>query len=186
MASNLRKVPFTKELLPAVEDFECGGQVYEVEVSDWIQNKGPGCVIDAMERWGTQVWLYVNEQNELVGFGSLGKTKWNWPDSSDNRVAVNLIPSVGLRSRFRGQPDGPPEERYSTLIVLDLIAEARRITDVNPVLGLFLHPDNQVAMRFYKRLGFADFHQRSKGDDPGIQYIGMILRLDQRPALAVC
>lgn len=178
MTSNLQKVPFTQELLPLVQDFECGDQVYEVEVSDWIKNKGPGCVIDAMERWGTQVWLYVNEQTELVGFGSLGKTKWYWPAPSDKRVTVNLTPSLGIRSCFKGQPSGPPEGRYSTPIILDLIAAGRGITGVNPVLGLFVHPENEAAMRLYKRVGFAHFHQRSKGDDPGVEYIGMILRLD--------
>jgi GNAT superfamily N-acetyltransferase len=179
MASTLRKIPFTEDLLPVVADFDCGSEVYEVEVSDWIKNKGPGCVLDAMNKFGTQVWLYVNDENEVVGFGSLGTTKWNWPESTTKpRIPVNLIPAVAIRKSFWGKPEGPPEERYSTQMMRDLIAEARKNTGVAPVLGLFVHPRNEGAIRLYRRMGFAEFHQTTKGDDPQVKYEGRILRLD--------
>jgi len=112
-----------------------------------------------------------------VGFGALGKTKWNWPTPSDKRVAVALIPSVGIQSQFKGQPVGPPEERYSSQIMLDLIAEARGIPDMNPLIALFVHPDDLPAIRLYKRIGFQDFHQRTKGEDQQVEYVGMIRSL---------
>ena len=113
MSSALRKIPFTEELLSAVADFECGSEPYEAEVADWIKNKGPGCVLDAMKKYGTHVWLYINEENDVVGFGSLGKTRWNWPDPTNPRVSVNLMPMVGIRSKYHGKPEGLSEERYS-------------------------------------------------------------------------
>jgi GNAT superfamily N-acetyltransferase len=172
MASTLSKIPFTKDLLSEVADFECGGKPYETEVSDWIKTDGPESALEAMQKFGTKVWLYVEEGN-IVGFGSLGVSNWNWPEPTTKpRVRVNLIPMVGIQSRYHGKPDGPTEQRFSTQIMLDLIDEARRNTDAKPVLGLFVHPDNAAAIRFYRRIGFQDFHQRSGG------YVGMILRLD--------
>ncbi len=177
MDTGFGKIPFTADLLGHVQTFDCGNEVYQIEVSDWIKNVGPYAVIGCMKRWGTKVWLYTTGEGDLIGFGSVGSTNWNWPSASDGKVAVALIPSLGVDKRFWHKPEGPSEHRYSTRIVLDLVAEARKLPSIKPVIGLFVHPSNLAAIQLYSRVGFVDFHQRSKGADRSTDYIGMIASL---------
>jgi hypothetical protein len=43
----------------------------------------------------------------------------------DRREFISIIPNVGIRREFWGQPPGNRDGRYSSLIVDDLIAEAQ-------------------------------------------------------------
>ncbi len=78
MPTVLRKLVFTPDLLPEVQDFDCGDEPWEQEVAAWIKGS-PGGVLDDLQR-GCEVWLYVTEEEGLVGFGSLARSSWRWPD----------------------------------------------------------------------------------------------------------
>src|SRR6266851_2936917 len=98
MPARLTAIPFTKDDLDAVADFHCGDKPWAQYVADWIQGKPDG-VLDALET-GTEVWLYVNDKNEIVGFGSLGVTEWYYPDpygrNESKRVALPIIPAYAI------------------------------------------------------------------------------------------
>jgi GNAT superfamily N-acetyltransferase len=177
MAGALIRVPFTEELLPKVQSFACGDDSWEREASDWIKApRGSGGGIDALEH-GDQVWLYVTSHGDVVGFGSLGAAEQRWPRAKDPTVPVSIIPMLGLDRRFWGQPAGPAEERYSSRILEDLIAEARTRLDERPILILFVHLKNRRAFRLYERAGFADLHKPYTDKQTGQAYQRMFLAL---------
>src|SRR4051812_37573910 len=87
MASSLTKMPFTEELLPNVQGFDCDDEPWEREVADWIKApRGGSGGLDELQQ-GNQVWLYANEESEIVGFGSLGIALQWWPRSKTHRFA---------------------------------------------------------------------------------------------------
>jgi ribosomal protein S18 acetylase RimI-like enzyme len=115
----------------------------------------------------------------LVGFASLGTTKkWPWPEDIRPHVVAHHIVACGITIEFQGKPPGPPDERYSTQILDDLIAESRKNTDssISPVLTLFVHPENSGAIKLYERVGF-QFYEHTYTDKKGVVYRGMALRL---------
>lgn len=175
MANSLTKVRFTEDYLPAVSDFYCGDEPWEREVADWIRG-GPGGVFDDMKR-GAEVWLYGTDEEGLIGFGSLSASNWKWPDTSSRPIPINIIPMLGIRREFWGQPSGPGRKRYSAQIVEDLIAEARQHTERSPLLGLFVHPNNHRAIRAYEKVGFKRFFRTYTDQASGTIYHSMILRL---------
>ena len=126
---------------------------------------------------GCEVWLYATASGGVVGFGSLGRSNWKWPDAQSPRRPISVIPMFGVRTQFRANHLGPPEQRFATQILRDLIAEAASCTDRDPLLGLYVHQDNQKAIRFYRRNGFLTFH--TEHVEGGQRYQGMILKVDQ-------
>ena len=81
MPNLLRKIPFTEELLVAVQDFDCGDEVWEQPLAAWIKsapNIKSGALYDIAKR-KLEVWLHINGANELVGYSSLGPSRWEWP-----------------------------------------------------------------------------------------------------------
>ena len=132
-----------------------------------------------MARFKTRVWLYYNAAGQMVGYGSLGITKWEWPDMASQRTKVHHIPYLGVGRAFRGLPPGDPEGRYSTFIIRDLIAEARACPtpDVARILTLFVDERNP-ALSFYRRIGFRDYHEkRLPSMTPGYCNLGMVYLL---------
>src|SRR5262245_42150133 len=177
MSSDLTKIPFTEELLPKVQGFDCGDEPWEREVSDWIKTpRGQGGALDELQQ-GNHVWLYVNEADEVVGFGSLGAAMQRWPRSKDPPLLVSSIPMLGVARQFWGQPPGPSEDRYSTRILADLIAEARQYQDERPILILFVHIENVRAVRYYERAGFTELHKPYTDKATGRVYKRMVLAL---------
>ena len=172
------KTPFTQALLPKVIDFSCGCQPWEIEVSEWIKMpRGSGSLpgaLDEMEsQESCQVWLYGTEGGELVGFGSLGGTKWRWPrPNKDPQVSINVIPYLGISVEFQGKP-----ERYAAQILSDLRAEACMHVEREPILGLFVDVRNQKAIRFYSKEGFVSFGKPITGTDTTLQRMMLDLRL---------
>jgi GNAT superfamily N-acetyltransferase len=176
----LEATPFGLELLPLMRSFDCGDEYWDREVANWINGTHPYGVAHAIrnyKRFETDVWLYSTEEDGIVGFGSLGKSKWHWPLPTDERVPINIIPAVALARQFHGKPAGDPGGRYSTQLLDHLIAQARKHTDRHPLLGLFVHPDNAKAIRAYRRVGFVDFPQRNHNEEIDVWYPGMILKL---------
>ena len=157
----LRKIPFTAALLPLVQTFFCGDQPWEQEVSAWIRNDGPDGVLADMHERGTDVWLYATDIGEVVGFGSLGLSVWNYPKPSSARVMLNLIPYLGIQRRFQGKPaDVPRSERFSAQILDHLIFEASSHLERAPILALKVHRGNIRAIRVYEAAGFRHFPER--------------------------
>jgi RimJ/RimL family protein N-acetyltransferase len=167
--SALVVVPFSAELLPLVDSFHCGDEPHERELADWIRQEA----VPAMAR-GCNVWLYATPEKQIVGFGSLTTTRWSYPDPSSKRAAMALIPAVAIQTLFWGKPDGPREGRYSTQILDHLIVEAARLEGILPVLGLFVHPANQRAVKVYERAGFQPYTQTYTDKATGVIYSSMI------------
>jgi hypothetical protein len=48
-----------------------------------------------------------------------------------------------------------------------MILEARKNTERQPFLGLYLHPQNEKAIRLDRRMHFEDFPQKCRNDRAG-------------------
>ena len=169
MAHDLRAQPFSESLLADVRDFRCGDEPWQVEVARWIKDASiDDCAVKWMQR-GTRVWLYRTAEGELVGYGSLGTTKWRMrPDA--RRQPVSIIPAFAVQSQFQGEPKHlPPDERYAYRIVADLISKAA--SQGSTILGLFVEKRNSRAIAFYNRIGFQSL------PDEGGAYMKMYLDL---------
>lgn len=178
MRRTLDVTPLTHDLLPLMRDFDCGDRPWEREVADWINGNDPYGAGHALREQRAEIWVYSTEQDGIVGFGSLGQSNWRWPLPDDPRVPINIIPAVGIAKAFYGEPkDSAPEDRFSSQILQHLIAQARRHTERQPLLGLFVHPQNVPAIRLYDRIGFQPFHQTFFDPESRVTYRGMILRL---------
>jgi hypothetical protein len=178
MPDILRTIEFTEQLLAEVQEFQCGTQDWETPLAMWIKaapNVKDGALYEIHKRKGTlQVWLYVNEKGELVGYGSLGASNWQWPTADDARVPINVIPNVAIQQKFWGKPrDDPP--KYSTQIFNHLIFQARQHPERHALLGLFVDPRNLHAIKAYKSAGFEEYFRKCPGDE--IEYQSMLLKL---------
>src|ERR1700722_20942655 len=111
MADLLHFIDLTPEVLAEVKGFDCGSEPFQIELADWLTQHA----LAALSR-GTKVWLYANEADEVVGYGSLGHTRWKYPDADSPKTALVIIPAVALQRVFWGKPDGSPENRYSSQI----------------------------------------------------------------------
>ncbi len=155
----LYAVEFTEADQARLTGFSCGDESWSRHVSEWIRGSD---VLDSIKRFGTRVWLFETAQGEVVGFGSVGKTKWKWPPPEGERTTILLIPMLGIDTRFQGQP--PDRDwRYSRQLMAHLIAEGQRMAREwsgeaaqKPTwLVLMVHPDNARAITFYEQCGFA-------------------------------
>ena len=185
----LTRHSFTSAEWDGVQAFDCGDAHYEREVATWIKGK-QGPEIDSAltsiyhpDRPG-RVWLYKLEDGTLVGFGALGQNEWRWKGKKDPFVPVTIIIWVGLQKEFQGKPEGPKEQRYSVLILNDLIKEAEKDQDKYPVLGLCVHKDNAKAINLYKWFGFADnLEPRRNPKTKEVEYLRMAVVLNEEVLL---
>jgi GNAT superfamily N-acetyltransferase len=176
MADLLSAVPFEAAHAALLGDFSCGEEPYEQELADWIRNDSLATI-----HRGGKVWLYATTQREIVGYGSLSVTRWNYPEPSSKRISLALIPAVAIQKQFWGKPDGPREERYSTQILEHLIVEAATLPIDIPFLGLFVHPDNHRAVKAYERHGFQPFTQIYTDKVTGIVYRSLLRPVAMTP-----
>ena len=179
MPALLEKIVFEKEHLRATAEFDCGAEPWEVEVSDWIRGRGQESVLDYLPLPDCQIWLYTTPEFGLVGFGSIKATRWRWPTPRDRAITLTMIPMLGIQSRFRGEPHGEGERRYSEQLLDDLAFEATSHRDREPLLGLYVHPGNARAISFYRRSGFSDFPKSWIDPHSGVAYQAMLLDLRQ-------
>jgi ribosomal protein S18 acetylase RimI-like enzyme len=172
MPDLLQPIAFAPELLDEVQQFECGDEPYQKELAVWLFQDA----VTALER-GTKVWLYANQANAIVGFGSLGLTRWKYPDAGSPKTGLVIIPAVAVGRAFWGKPKGMPEDRCSSQIMRHLVAEALAWPGSLPALGLFVHPDNQAAIKLYSRFGFSQFHHVYTDPTTGVTYQSMVRTL---------
>lgn len=160
----LAKVQFTEQDFDAVQGFACGNEPWELYLAQWITNtavQDERTIVDLL-RDGTKVWLYYAGQGNLVGYGSLGVTRWKYPEPFGPTTAtIGVIPAVAVSSAYQGQPLGDWRQRYSTEILMDLITTATQNYSAgvfpDPALGLFVDTRNVRAKTVYTRLGFTDY-----------------------------
>ncbi len=153
----LYAVPFTEADQERLAGFSCGAGTVGHYVTEWLLGSD---VLESMKR-GTRVWLFENGAGEIVGYGSVGPTKWKWPPPDGSRATIIYIPMLGIAEQFQGQPPDP-EWKYSSQIMRHLINEARNLTadwtNDDPKrlkwLALLVQPENKPAVRLYERWGF--------------------------------
>ncbi len=166
MPARLTAIPFTKDDLDTVANFHCGDDPWAEYVSNWIKGADDGVLV-ALDL-GTQVWLYLNSDDDIVGFGSLGMTEWFYPNPyNGKKVKLHVIPAYAVQSRFHKQPPGDWSQHYASEILNDLIAQAtyRCLQDPSlaSLLGLFVDERNQRAIRHYENHGFIKYAKPIKG-----------------------
>lgn len=153
----LYAVDFTEADQDRLADFNCGADDWSRHVAEWIRGTD---VFESMKR-GTRVWLFETRDGEVVGFGSLGATRWRWPPPDGGYTSILIIPMLGVAERFQGQPPDA-EWKYARQIMGHLIAAARQSAlessakSKTPTewLVLLVHRDNARAIRFYEKCGF--------------------------------
>lgn len=152
----LYAVPFTEadQARLGSVGFSCGEDPWARAATEWLL--GPD-VLDSIARRRTAVWLFELADRTVVGFASLGPTRWRWPLPNGTHTNLAYIPMVGLAKPFHGQPPDP-DWRYATQIVGHLIAHAVLLAadwpDDQKWLVLVVHPENKPAIRCYERCGF--------------------------------
>ncbi len=145
---------FTEADQKELVGFSCGDSVVAKTCDEWIKGAD---VLGSMTRWKTLVWLYRNTAEQIVGFGSVGKCRWQWPLPDGEHTNLVLIPMLGIDAQFQGEP--PDKEwRYSHQIMNHLMFEAHQIAAAasKPIewLLLLVHPDNQRAIKLYEAFDF--------------------------------
>lgn len=170
VADRLTAIPYSPDMVDEVRHFDFGSESYHREMSHWLLSE----VAVAMS-YGTKVWLYGNVSGDIVGFGSLGETNWNFPDKKSPRVKVAIIPALGLRQEFWGCPkDADPGHRYSSQILDHLITLPTHLPSRPRAIGLFVYPANLAAVKLYERHHFQRFHNQSKRGESGDHYHGYV------------
>jgi ribosomal protein S18 acetylase RimI-like enzyme len=183
MPRKLDREAFMEEHLGSeeIQRFNCGEEVWEVEVSNWLkQPLGEDGALSSTrdtERPG-RVWLYRLANGRLVGYGALGYTQWRWTKKKDPFLPLTVITWCAIHKEFWGLPEGPKEERYSHEIMDNLITEAMDDAATHPILGLAVHPENRRAIKFYRDYEFIEGLEPRKDKLTGILYNRMALPLD--------
>ena len=135
MASAFWKTPFGRSDLPPVQAFDFGSDPWGSDAALWIKSETAAspsdCAVLAIERCGVEVWLYRNADGALLGFGAIAPSSWKIPAPNGPKVSISLIPWMGLHRDFWGKGLGAEKEnKFSSLILDDLIDEVRRHTEV--------------------------------------------------------
>jgi ribosomal protein S18 acetylase RimI-like enzyme len=145
---------FDGSKLGSVQGFDCGPEEWAKYATAWI--KAPPDQIGALKSMtrGTSVWLYYDPDDALVGFGSLGTTRW--PNFGGG---VAIIPQIGIDGAFHGQPRGHGETKYSHQIMDDLVGRALQL-DVDHLV-LTVDPRNEKAIALYRSFQFSSLSDPS-------------------------
>ena len=158
---------FTREDIADLVDFDCGQAAWAQAATQWICGSD---VWESIKSRGTNVWVYRNNANVIVGFGSLGITRRRWPPPDGGHSNFLFIPMLGIDKHFHGQP-ADEQFRYSRQIISHLRFEAMQILNQHqdagrntlPILSLLVHRDNARAIMLYARFGFLVEDSASQG-----------------------
>ena len=122
---------------------------WEADVRIWITaGHHQGGAIDAIELDGTDVWLYLSERGELIGFVSLGLHCSEAGQPPD----AQIVPYLGVSGQFRGQRYGPRIFQW----VVDEARRRHRECGASNRLVLYVDPNNTGAHNMYLAFGFND------------------------------
>lgn len=150
----MKRLPFTRHDAHLVADFDCGtAEAYQTEVAAWIRNVAED-VWEAIREGQLHVWLYLTEDDEVIGFASLTLQVLTLDEPPQQEGEALMLPYYALRTKYHKKPVGPWQQYYSRQILRDVLAEARHHPSRNPKLGLYVHPDNAGAIRLYEQFGF--------------------------------
>lgn len=149
-------------------NLNCGDEAWSRAATEWMLGSD---VWDSIQRHGTRVWLYRNDRDVIIGFGSLGITRRRWPPPNGGFSNLLIIPMLGIDHRFHGQPP-KPHPRYSNQIISHLRYEAIQLLHSHlksgrttlPLLSLYVHRDNHRAIRLYENFGFTANPSGERGD----------------------
>lgn len=96
---------FSNDKLPLAAALNCGDDEWGKVANDWIKCHHPDdSALSSMRDRQTQVFLYFKQDdNSLVGFGSLGLTQRKL---AGNLCDFSVIPHVGLDTKFHRYPPG--------------------------------------------------------------------------------
>ena len=186
MSHLLKKYPFSKTDidLPEVQAFDCGGNPWDLEVSGWIKSRsGNNSVLEDMEHFNIEVWLYRHDNGNLVGYSSLGKTTYTWPVSGKKKQIVSVLPFIGLRKQFQGEPKDAArkDDKYAYQILDDLLVSAAEkvLSDGRyPLIVLSADEKNTRALNYYAYREFIDLRIPRIDKQTGVTYIRMGRPLD--------
>ncbi len=159
MPEVLRHAEFSLDMIeqPQVQNFTCGKAPWQSIVSDWLKGQPPSdSVIESITKRGTRVWIYFDLNNELVGFGSLGKSVWKYPGPRD-KLRLICIPMLGVHEFHQ-------RKGYGRQILRDLRSKADRIKIDESVIGLFVDAQNTAAAKMYTDEGFVKIDRRDDMD----------------------
>ena len=142
---------------------------WEQDVSEWIKAPyGGQGALDAVRDKIAEVWLYEDDQGNLIGFTSLGSASVDTTTEKALPSSVYTVPYFGIHTKFRGKPDGPREQRYAWRIFQGLIEEAERRGKYT-TLTLYVAPDNPACQGFYPLFGFVEVDCITIGDRQWVQ-----------------
>lgn len=152
---------------PELIHLNCGDAPWSLAATEWMLGSD---VWESIEKHKTQVWLYRNDKDVIVGFGSLGISRRRWPPPDGGYSNLLIIPMLGLDNRFHGQPANQ-KYRYSNQIVSHLRFEAMKLLEAHrevgrntlPLLALYVHRENQRAIRLYEKFGFVVESSAARG-----------------------
>ncbi len=162
----LKAVEFSPEHLSWTQTFECGTSEWAKLAADWIKNAPPfPSALQSIQIHGTTVWLHFLEveklsEEYLVGFSSLGTTRWSIPPPDGPKREAGFIPMLAVALAFQGRPEGGQPKPYSHLIMEHIITEGGKRGYRE--LCLFVHEDNVRAFCLYQRFDFQVIGERDE------------------------
>ena len=185
----LQRFGFTPDLLPAVQDFDCGNEPWELVVSEYLkasttasESAAASVSLPTDHPLHARIWLYVTTEGDLVGFGALAKGSQRYPKPKDDPIPTSVLIYLAVDKQFHGQPKGPSHERYAAQILRNLIDEARQLARERSLLTLYVDEASEKAIRFYRKAGFAELHKTYKDKATGRLHKRMFLVLDETKA----
>ena len=149
----LQPTEFSPADLNLVAGFACGSQPWEAAMSEWI--KAPPTAQFRNSKYETSIWLYYHPDGRIVGFGSLGLTRWTDPYPDGPWRDLSIIPALAIQTDFQHLPRHRDEEdnpSFSHQIVGDLLGKA--LLQAPDFVVLCVHRDNRKAITLYKHFGF--------------------------------
>ena len=154
------------DLLEAqLREFGCGALQRDIDVIDFFRTAE---TIEKVEAQEVQAWLYFDADGNLVAVSSLAKTSWHYPKVNDPSVPIQIIPNLAVSGQHQGNG-------YSKMVLDDTIFEALKLAEESDMLALFVHVENEIAIKLYLSRGFQPFGKPMKRTDG--RYQRMILLL---------
>jgi ribosomal protein S18 acetylase RimI-like enzyme len=161
-----------------VQALDPGPESWSYEAGLWLKSipeVTSDCALAEIASGRCKVWLY-RHGDDLIGFGSLGRSKWPASTAAGVRQ-ISVIPWMGIDCRFRSLPAGPKRDRYASRIIDDLIAEALDSAATHPHIGPCVHPGNHQAIGLYRRHEFVDHPLEYVDREANVIYKRMYLTL---------